>query len=129
MRQIYTSQRNENVDRVVELLKSANIDTYVTNRRAYDSGGYKRFSYSDRGQRIEWPAVWIVRAEDQVQARQLLREAGLEPAVRYADEVALARGQRSASNPAAIANRVRLIVLAALTGAIALLMLNYFGYM
>ncbi len=126
MRQIYTSQRLENVDRVIALLGEAGIATHVTNRSRYRSDDYKRFSYADRTEHHEWPAVWIVRAEDQVQARKLLREAGLEPATRYADESALARKTANPVRPEVQAVRARLIVLSALTGAILLLMLNYF---
>jgi len=91
MRQIYTSPRLENVDRVVAMLAEAGIETSVTNRRSWGGSDYKRPSYSGTQNADSWPQVWIVKAEDQPKARQLLREAGVEPAVRHAQELALAR--------------------------------------
>ncbi len=126
MRQIYTSQRLENVDRVIALLEEVGIATHVTNRSSYRNGDYKRFSYADRREHHQWPAVWIVRAEDQVQARKVLREAGLEPATRYADELALSRRTTNPLRHETQAVRGRLIVLTALTGSVLLLMLHYF---
>jgi hypothetical protein len=97
MRQIYTSPRVENVQRVVAMLGEAGIATSVTNRRSWAGDTYKRHSYSARQDSSEWPQVWVVNAEDQPQARALLRAAGIEPAVRNADE--LARSRRVAATP------------------------------
>ena len=91
MRQIYTSPRVENVERVVAMLAEAGIETSVTNRRSWGGHDYKRPSYSAKQDPDSWPQVWIVKAEDQPRARALLREAGIEPAVRHAHELALAR--------------------------------------
>ena len=71
MRQIYTSPRVENVDRVVALLGEAGIQTSVTNRRSYAGHDYKRPSYATPSERDSWPQVWIVKAEDQPKARAL----------------------------------------------------------
>ena len=91
MRQVFTSPRIENVDRVVELLNAAGIATHVGNRSVYQGSNFKRFSYSERVDSSAWPQVWVVRSDDQVQARALLREAGLEPATRFSAELALER--------------------------------------
>jgi hypothetical protein len=91
MRQIYTSPRNENVDRVVALLREAGIETTITNRRAYQGHDYKGPSYTAKVDSSTWPQVWVVHAEDQTRARALLREVGVEPAVRFAEEVAQSR--------------------------------------
>jgi hypothetical protein len=116
MRQIYTSPRHENVDRVVQLLNDNGIETTVTNRRAYQGSNWKRFSYSDRPDASSWPQVWVVNANDQTQARELLREIGIEPAIRYADELALARTEETpATGPQrhrAVANKMRLAAIA-----------------
>ena len=97
MRQIYTSPRVENVDRVVALLGEAGIATSVTNRRAWAGQDFRRHSYSARQDSADWPQVWVVNAEDQPRARAMLREAGVEPATRHAEE--LARSRQSAAAP------------------------------
>ncbi len=115
MRQIYTSPRQVNIDRVVVLLADHGIATTVTNRRAWQGHDWKGHSYSQREGSERWPQVWVVDANDQTAARELLREAGIEPATRYADELALERRDRSAGSPArhtSIASRARLAALA-----------------
>jgi hypothetical protein len=103
----------ENVDRVVALLRDAGIETSVTNRRAWAGHDYRRPSYSSPPERDAWPQVWIVKAEDQPRARALLRDAGIEPATRFAEELAQARS--SSGDPAdrrkKIAWRIRLFLL------------------
>ena len=91
MRQIYTSPRHQNVERVVALMTQNGIATTVTNKRAYARPSYSRFSYSQTNDSEEWPKVWITHAEDQTRARQLLREIGIEPATRYVDALAAER--------------------------------------
>jgi hypothetical protein len=113
MRQIYTSPRVENVERVVALLGEAGIATSVTNRRAWAGHDFRRPSYSARQDSAEWPQVWVVHAEDQPRARALLREAGVEPATRHSEE--LARSRNTASGPdrrRALAMYMRLALLA-----------------
>ena len=127
MRQIYTSPRVENVERVVAMLRDAGIDTSVTNRRAYAGHDYRRPSYASPPDRDAWPQVWIVRAEDQPKARALMREAGIEPATRFADELAKARAPEADD---AVAKRKALIwrVRALLIGIIVvLILLNAYG--
>lgn len=97
MRQIYTSPRVENVQRVVAMLGEAGIATSVTNRHAWAGHDYKRPSYSARQNSDDWPQVWVVAAEDQPRARALLREAGIAPATRHSEE--LARARRAAATP------------------------------
>ncbi|MBN8726218.1 MAG: hypothetical protein J0H15_00755 [Xanthomonadales bacterium] len=117
MRQIYTSPRIENVQRVVELMAAHGIETSVQNRRDYQGADWKRFSYSRPADRNSWPQVSITRAEDLTQARRLLREAGIEPSTRFADELAAARG--AAGDPRShqrASHRVKLVVLALIVG-------------
>ena len=83
MRQIYTSPRMANIERVVALLAEHGIQTSIGNRRAYQGADWKRFSYTAKGDRDSWPQVMVTRADDQPLARRLLREAGLEPATRF----------------------------------------------
>jgi hypothetical protein len=125
MRQIYTSARVENVERVVAMLGEAGIETRVTNHRAWAGHDYKRPSYSDRAGRDSWPQVWIVKAEDQPRARALLREAGIEPATRYADELARSRSNTTQERRGALAMYLRL---ALLTAIVALILLRWFGF-
>ena len=124
MRQIYSSPRQANIDRVVELMAEHGIQTSVSNRRAYQGADWKRFSYSAKGDRDSWPQVWVVRSEDQTRARQVLREAGLEPATRFADELAAARGAGDTSRHKQASMRVKLIVFALIAGVIALIALT-----
>ena len=126
MRQIYTSPRVENVDRVVAVLNEAGIATSVTNRRAYAGHDYRRPSYASPPEREEWPQVWVVNADDQPRARALLREIGIEPPTRFADELNQARS--TAADPAArrsaLVWRVRLALLAIIA---TLIVLNTIG--
>jgi len=123
MRQIYTSPRVENVDRVVAMMAEAGIETSVTNRRSWGGNDYKRPSYSSKQEPDSWPQVWIVKAEDQPRARQLMREAGIEPAVRHAQELALSR-HRSATPAATGYNRWSVYIRLCLLAAIALIVLT-----
>jgi len=114
MRQIYTSPRVENIERVVAMLGEAGIETSVTNRRSWGGTDYKRHSYSSKEDPESWPQVWIVKAEDQPRARALMRDAGIEPAVRHAHELALARAPRAPERRGVLATYVRLALLAAI---------------
>jgi hypothetical protein len=126
MRQFYTSPRPENIDRVVALLAERGIKTTVTNRSNWNRPGYQRFSYSrQRENRAGWPQVWVDHAEDYAQARTVLREIGIEPLVRHAEELALARNPSPELRRRTVAVRVRRILLLAVAGAFVVLMLRY----
>ena len=129
MRQVYTSPRAENVGRVVDLLNKAGIETTLTNRVGGKGGEGKRFSYRSGGnERDSWPQVWVVNSNDQTQARQILRDVGLEPAVRFADELAMSRSVPDiASARAAASKRFKLIILALVTGVIVMISLFQFS--
>lgn len=128
MRQFYTSPRQENIDRIVALLAEHGIDTTVTNRSNWNRPSYQRFSYQrQREQRDRWPQVWINRADDYARGRSLLREIGIEPLVRHAEELAQARNPAPELRRRGLALRIRRIVLLAITGAFAVLMLRYLG--
>jgi hypothetical protein len=124
MRQIYSSPRQANIDRVVQLMAEHGIQTSVSNRRAYQGADWKRFSYSAKGDRDTWPQVWVVRSEDQTRARQVLRDAGLEPATRFADELSAEGGAGDTSRHKQASMRVKLIVFALIAGVIALIALT-----
>ena len=76
MRQLYSSPRVENIERLDAALKELGIQTRVTNRKSYLTGT-PYFGYSERNTEAKWPAVWIVEADDYPRARQLLRDIGL----------------------------------------------------
>lgn len=125
MRQIYTSLRQENIDRVIALMTEHGIDTTVSNRSSYKGGEWKRFSYTNRPDASTWPQVWVVNANDQTRARALLREAGIEPPVRYAEELAASR--EPLTGPArhrAVAGRMRMVALSLVAVAAVLLSLH-----
>lgn len=126
MRQIYTSGRNENVDRVVALLREAGIETSVTNRSNYAGHDYKGPSYSAKSSRDAWAQVWVVHSEDQAKARALLREIGIEPPTRYAEELEASRNKER--TPVERRKRFVWSMRTALLVVIALLlMLNWLG--
>ncbi|WP_243039745.1 putative signal transducing protein [Dyella sedimenti] len=128
MRQLYTSPRQENIDRVVALLSEQGIECSVENRSNYNRPSYQRFSYSQRTENREsWPQVWVARADDYTRARAALRELGIEPVVRHGEELALARNATPDMRRKGMANRVRRIVMLALAGAFVVLMLRYMG--
>ena len=128
MRPLYSSPRQENIDRVVALLAEHGIETTVTGRSNWNRPSYQRFSYSQRNENREsWPQVWVNRADDYTQARALMRGIGIEPMVRHGEELALARNPTPEMRRAGTATRVRRIVLLALAAAFVILMLRYMG--
>lgn len=77
MRQVFTSPRLENVERVAELLKEHGVDARITNGRSYRGNRRGNFSYRESANEGPQPAVWVVKSEDQPKARELLRAIGL----------------------------------------------------
>lgn len=77
MRQVFSSPRMENVERVAKLLRDAGIDARITHGRSYKGGLRGDFSYRDHVRVDPIPAVWVVKSEDQPAAREILRGAGL----------------------------------------------------
>jgi len=77
MRRVFSSRRIENVERVVQMLEDAGIATRTTHGRSYRGGLRGNFSYREGADDKPLPAVWVVRSEDQPQARAMLREHGL----------------------------------------------------
>lgn len=122
MRQVFSSPRLENVEGVARLLNEQGIETYVSQARGYKGQRRTTFSYAESGRAdtAQWPAVWIVRAEDQPRARELLREAGLltatsKPTSRSEVEVDFAQPVKKPMS-AALVLRLRLLILAAIAG-------------
>lgn len=76
MRQVFTSPRLENVERVARMLEEQGIEARITNGRSYRGNRRGNFSYREADSQPQ-PAVWVVKSEDQPKARELLREIGL----------------------------------------------------
>ena len=120
MRHIYSSPRIENVERLVAVMAEHGIATRVTNRRVYDRSSYSRFSYARPGASDSWPAVWVTHAADHTRARKLMRDIGIEPVTRYAEDLAAYRFRQSGGrSPAQTAARIRTAVLVAVCIAVA----------
>ena len=75
MRQVFSSARIENVEAVAQLLRDEGIEVRISDGRSYKGNRRGTFSYSDDDSKR--PAVWVVQSDDQVRARELLRQAGL----------------------------------------------------
>ena len=125
MRQIYTSPRQDNIDRIVALLTENDIETSVTNRSSWNRPTYQRFSYAQRqDDRDSWPQVWVKSADDFPKARALLKEIGIEPAVRFQEELLMHRQPDRRPPAQRTASRVRLMVLAIVAGVMLIVVLK-----
>jgi hypothetical protein len=127
MRLLYTSPRQENIDRVVAFMTDNGVETTITNRSNWNRPSYQRFSYQQRREnRDSWPQVWVSRADDYTKARELLRQLGIEPIIRHGEEL------RAERNPGTVYDRrehtvarVRRIVMLAILGVFMVLALRY----
>jgi arsenate reductase-like glutaredoxin family protein len=128
MRLLYTSPRQENIDRVAAFMAENGIETTITNRSNWNRPSYQRFSYSQRSDnRDAWPQVWVRKADDYTKARELLRKLGIEPEVRHAEELRMSRdpvASMYARREHTVA-RVRRIVLLSIVGVFMVLALRY----
>ena len=77
MRQVFSSQRIETVEGVAKLLTDAGIAVHISNGRSYHSKRGGQFSYTDKVNNENQPAVWVVHANDQPRAREILRDKRL----------------------------------------------------
>ncbi len=117
MRNMFTSPRLETVEGVARLLNENGIETWISEARSYEGNRRREFSFRDseraaQGQRD--PAVWIVRSDDLIAARTLLREAGLFDSTRtdsYLPQTS--QPEPTGKNPATLASKLRLFLLAA----------------
>jgi broad specificity phosphatase PhoE len=125
MRQIYTSPRQENIDRIVALLAEHAIETTVTNQSSWNRPTYQRFSYTQRqADRDSWPQVWVKSADDFPRARALLKDIGIEPVVRFQEELNLHRQPDRRPVAQRTASRVRLMALAIVAGVMLIVVLK-----
>ncbi len=80
MRQMFSSPRLENVEGVNKLLNEAGIETKITQGRSYKGNSRREHSYADKKRQVDpsqYPAVWVIRAEDYTRAREILHQAEL----------------------------------------------------
>lgn len=77
MRQVFTSPRLENAERVAQLLRDAGIEVKLRHGRTYRGALRGDFTYRDQARTEPQPTVWVVQSEHQPRARALLREQGL----------------------------------------------------
>ncbi|HEU4813612.1 MAG TPA: pathogenicity-like protein [Xanthomonadaceae bacterium] len=126
MRQVFTSQRLENVEGVADLLRQEGIEVRITNGRSYKGNRRGTFKYS-RPDAGPLPAVWVIRSEDQPRARALLRGAGLLATTRPTDAF-LGGGQvvpdeaKAPPDPQRKAMRIKIVLIAAI---VLVVMLQY----
>ncbi len=129
MRQIFSSQRVETVEGVAELLRSHDIEVRVTNGRTYHSRRRGQFSYLDQGKASTHPAVWIVRADDQPRAREILRDARLLDTTRRDHPTAefAFRDEPSTGTGRSWAWRIRIALLVVIAGVALVIGLRHRG--
>ena len=119
MRQIFSSQRVETAEGVATRLREHGIEVQITNGHSYRSRRSGQFSYLDRADNKNLPTVWVVRAEDQVRAREILRAAGLlattrrDPGQATALDFSAVQIQPQRQNPWGWRIRVALLVMIA----------------
>ena len=122
MRRIFTSPRIENVEGVARLLEAEGIEVRITDGRSYRGAIRGNFSYRDDAREGPEPAVWIVNAEDQPRARELMRGAGLLESTRTPQDSFLpARDDDGeTAKPHRSGGRLKLALLAAIAIAVAI---------
>ena len=127
MRKIFSSQRVENAEGVAQMLREAGIEARISNGRSYHSKRRGQFSYLDQKNDDKLPTVWVVRADDQARAREILRDARLldttrrdHPVAEYAFRNAPAEG-----NGGRWAWRVRIALLAVIAGVVLVMVLRH----
>lgn len=77
MRQIFSSQRVENVETLAQVMREQGIEVQITNGRSYRGNRRRTFSYNNTASARSLPSLWVVRSDDQPRARQLMREMGV----------------------------------------------------
>ena len=124
MRSVFTSPRLENVEAVAKMLRDADIEIKVSQDRSYKGKRRRQFSYRKGGDASEFPQVWVLKAEDQPKARQILREAGLIDSTRpeffsqsqsYLPPSRSLMIDRKPDRRASIVMRIRMVLLAIIT--------------
>ncbi len=122
MRQVFSSPRLENVERLGQILADAGIATKVSNHPGWRRATKRDFSYTDRASGA-WPALWVLDTEQFSRAREILRDCGLLESTRPGESSYLPPPMPGApATPQAGANRARWIlflVIAVIAGLVA----------
>ncbi len=131
MRQVFTSVRLENVERVEKMLNDAGIATKINQGRSWKGVSRREFSYSDKNHDpSQQPSLWVIKPDDFKPAREILHGAGLLEATRDASYLPehLQFNTPRATDPAAKMSRLRmgLLFVVALVAA-ALIMRSALG--
>lgn len=127
MRQIYTSPRLENIERMVALLNEHGIETRVTDRPVYQRANYNRPSFRDNNVQ-SWPKVWVANADDLPRARELLRGMGIAaPAERLMANLEFS--VRQAHRGGRWTGRVRALLLLGIFGLLTVMTLRALGWL
>lgn len=119
MRQVFTSLRVETVEGVATLLREAGIEVHLANGRSYHSKRGGQFSYAEPMKLKQQPSVWVIHAEDQPRAREILRQVGLlastRPGQGQGDSLLFAAGELPEERKKrSLAWRIRVGLLAAI---------------
>ncbi len=127
MRQIYTSPRLENIERLVALLDEHGIETRVTDRPVYHRASYSRPSFRDVDTR-SWPKVWVANGADLPRARELLRGIGIDPEPqRFAAGLEFSTPRQNRAQRAL--GRLRALLLLAIFGLLLVMVLRSLGWL
>ncbi len=130
MRQVFTSTRLENVEKVERMLNDAGIETKVTQGRTWKGHSRREFSYTAKNaDASQQPAVWVLKPDDFKQAREILHDAGLLAATRdssYLPEQLQFR-EPVAGDPARRVSKIRMALLAAVAAAAGLMLFRLFA--
>ena len=128
MRKIFSSQRVENAEGVAQILRDAGIEVRVTNGRSYHSKRRGQFSYTDKVNNENQPAVWVVHANDQPRAREILRDKRLLDTTRRdhpTAEYAFRETPAEAGNGRGWAWRIRIALLVVIAGVALVIMMRH----
>ncbi len=114
MRQVFTSVRLENVERLESVLNDAGITTKITQGRSWKGVSRREFSYTDKNHDAsQQPALWVIKSDDFKRAREILHDAGLLEATRDASYLPenLQFGHARENSPMAKMSRLRMALL------------------
>jgi hypothetical protein len=126
MRQMFSSPRLENVEAVAKLFEEAGIEHKISEGRGYKKVSRREFSYVEKNNNANLPAIWVIKSEDYKRAREMLHDMGLEegaPASSYVPEV-LQFKQAEKVDPQARLMRVKVTLLFVLGSAAAFIILR-----
>lgn len=121
MRQMFSSPRLENVEAVAKLFEDAGIEHKISEGRGYKKVSRREFSYVEKNNNANLPAIWVIKSEDYKRAREMLHDMGLEegaPASSYVPEVLQFREPVKSSDSSRI-SRIRIALLFVVGGAAA----------